>query len=431
MSHDKVPTSKIERASRFLRTGAKVGVNYAKHYGTRVFDKNADRGKLDEANAKDIFDEFSELRGSALKIAQMLSVDTINLSASFTNVLQKAQYSVPPMSGPLAVQAFRKSMGKSPEEVFDKFSPNAKKAASMGQVHEAEKDGMKLAVKIQYPGVADSIKSDIKMVKSIAPRIARVKSSELEPYFQEVESKLLEEADYRKELQNSVAFKAECEGLDGILFPDYFEEWSSDRVITMKWMPGIHLKEFLDQKPSEEMRHKVAKNLWDFYEFQIHKLRKVNADPHPGNFLIQEDGSICVLDFGCTKALDDELYENYFAMADPYLFDDMENAKQLFRRLELLRPDDTPEKEKKVLNIFQRLLQLISRPYHEGRFNFNEKAFYDKMMEVSKEISEMRDVRGSKDFLFINRTYMGLYAFFRELDVTLETACQYRDFLRK
>jgi predicted unusual protein kinase regulating ubiquinone biosynthesis (AarF/ABC1/UbiB family) len=426
MAQDRVPTGKIERASKFLKTGIKVGGNYVKHY----LSASKDKTKLDEQNAKDIFEGFSELRGSALKIAQILSMDSINLSQSFTEVMQKAQYSVPPMSAPLAVQAFTRSIGKSPEKVFDKFDALAHKAASMGQVHVAYKGGKKLAVKIQYPGVADSIQSDIKMVKSVAPKFVNASIQELNPFFEEVEARLMEEADYRKELINSLAFKEKCANLPGIIFPEYFPDLSSDRVITMEWLEGQHLKEFLATQPSAELRRQLATNIWNFYEFQIHKLRAINADPHPGNFLFREDGTVGVLDFGCTKVLSQELYDDYFTLADPHLFDDKDFAEHVLLKLEILRENDTPEKRNIITKLFRELITLIATPYHEGKFYFNNDAFYEKLSKVGLEISKLREVRGSKDFLFINRTYYGLYALFQQLDVELETACQYRNFLR-
>jgi predicted unusual protein kinase regulating ubiquinone biosynthesis (AarF/ABC1/UbiB family) len=428
---DKLPTSKIERAARFLKTGLKVGANYAKHYGQKALFQNPDRAELERANATDIFDGFSQLRGSALKVAQMLSLDTINFSQSFTTVMQKAQYSVPPMSAPLAVQAFKNSIGKSPEAVFSKFNPNAHKAASMGQVHLAEKDGKRLAVKIQYPGVADSVKSDLNMVKGIAPRIMNTPLSELQPYFEEIEARLLDEADYKLELKNSLAFKNECKDLKGILFPEYFPELSSDRVITMEWMDGLHLKEFLETQPSDEIRHKAAKAIWDFYEFQIHVLRKVNADPHPGNFLFRPDGTVVVLDFGCTKVLSDQLYNDYFTLAEPYLFDDKSRARETLFRLQILRPTDGEQKIAYLTGLFAKLITEISRPYHQGMFDFNDELYYENFGNIALEISRLRELRGSKEFLFLNRTYYGLFTMFKELDVELETACQYKNFLKK
>lgn len=430
MTQDKLPTSKIERASKFLKTGVKVGSNYVKHYGQKVLlNREMDRDDLDRQNANDIFDSFAELRGSALKMAQMLSMDTFNLSSAFTDVMQKAQYSVPPMSPPMAVQAFKNSMGKSPEQVFDRFEAQAHKAASMGQVHTAWKDGKKIAVKIQYPGVADSIKSDVRLVKSVAPRIVNTTSAELAPFFLEIEERLLEEADYTLELKKSIEFRESCKDLEGIVFPEYYPEMSSQRVISMEWIEGQHLKEFLQSNPSREIMQKAAENLWAFYEYQMHVLRTLNADPHPGNFLFRQDGSIGVLDFGCTKTLTQELYDDYFALAEPGLFKDRPRVEEVMRKLQILRPTDSREKVEHLIDLFERLISNIAEPYHKGFFKFDHDPFYEEMTEISMELSKMREVRGTRDFLFINRTYYGLYALFRELKAELNTTCKYRDFL--
>src|SRR5690606_5459271 len=135
---------------------------------------------------------------------QMLSMDKAVLPKAYSEKFTLAQYQAPPLSAPLVVNTFVKSIGKKPQELFDSFEPHAKNAASIGQVHEAWKEGKKLAVKIQYPGVAESIQSDLKMVKPIALRMFNLSEKELKKYINEVEGKLLEETDYELELKRSV-----------------------------------------------------------------------------------------------------------------------------------------------------------------------------------------------------------------------------------
>ncbi len=422
-----IPTSKIGRASKFLKTGLNVGKNYLKHYGKKMLNQEVSQDDLDRENAEDILKGFSELRGAALKVAQMMSMDSINFSATFTDIMSKAQYSVPPMSGPMAVRVFKRSTGKDPEEVFDKFNPKAARAASMGQVHEAWLNGKKLAVKIQYPGVAESIESDLKLVKSLATKLMKMSSQELVPYFEEIYQKLKEEADYELELRVSMEFRELCKDLENIVFPQYYPELSSDKVIVMDWLEGMHLKEFLKTNPSYDLRLKVAKNLWNFYEYQIHVLRQVNADPHPGNFLIQQDGTIGVIDFGCTKKLDDELYHDYFGLANPKLYEDEQLLEKVLRRIEILRPTDSAEKAAHVKEIFLQLIKLIAKPYHVEEFDFTDESYYQALRDVSAEITKLRELRGKKDFLFLNKTLYGLYTYFQELGVKFDARSRYVD----
>ena len=158
---DYIPTSKIERATKLVQTGAKVGVNYLKYYGEKIVNSDLTRDKLNEDNAEDIYDGLKSLKGSALKVAQMLSMDKNFLPQAYVEKFSLSQFSVPPLSAPLVLKTFKSNFGKTPYEIFDEFNAESVNAASIGQVHLAKKNGKKLAVKIQYPGVANSISSDL------------------------------------------------------------------------------------------------------------------------------------------------------------------------------------------------------------------------------------------------------------------------------
>ena len=144
-----MPVSKMQRAGEFVSTGAKIGRNYLKHYGKSLITGDTSKETLHQDNAVDIYDSLSKLKGSALKVAQMLSMDKSLLPAAYQQQFSMAQYSAPPLSYPLVVRTFEKYFKKKPTEIFDNFSVTAKNAASMGQVHEATLSGKKLAIKIQ------------------------------------------------------------------------------------------------------------------------------------------------------------------------------------------------------------------------------------------------------------------------------------------
>ncbi|MBP8793806.1 MAG: AarF/ABC1/UbiB kinase family protein, partial [Lutibacter sp.] len=166
---DSIPVTKLQRASKLVQTGAKVGVNYLKYYGDKLTTtESIAKEKLNKNNAEDIYDGLKKLKGSALKVAQMLSMEKSILPQAYVEKFSLSQFSVPPLSAPLVTKTFKKYFGKTPNEVFDTFDANSINAASIGQVHKAEKDGKTFAVKIQYPGIANSISSDLAMVKPIA-----------------------------------------------------------------------------------------------------------------------------------------------------------------------------------------------------------------------------------------------------------------------
>ena len=214
-----IPVSKVQRAAKFISTGAKVGGNYVKHYAKKMVNPSLDREELHKDNASDIYNSLSQLKGSALKVAQMMSMDKNLLPRAYQDKFTMAQYSAPPLSYPLVVKTFQQYFQKTPEQLFDTFTRAAVNAASIGQVHQATKDGKTLAVKIQYPGVAQSVTSDLKLVKPIALRILNMNAQDLDHYMQEVEERLLEETDYHLEVQRSREISEACGDIPNLRFP--------------------------------------------------------------------------------------------------------------------------------------------------------------------------------------------------------------------
>jgi len=222
---DRVPKTKIERATKLMKVGAKVGGNYIKYVGNRMFSSEEEaREKLNVANADSIYDGLSELKGSAIKMAQMMSMDDSILPKAYVEKFSLAQFSVPPISGPLVRKVITKELGASPSQIFDTFNSDSKFAASIGQVHQGTKDGQKLAIKVQYPGVADSIGSDLQLVKPFALRMFNLKSEEVEDYFDEVKSKLYEETDYQLEMNSLKRIRQDCAGFPNLQIPKVYEE---------------------------------------------------------------------------------------------------------------------------------------------------------------------------------------------------------------
>ncbi|WP_320814131.1 ABC1 kinase family protein [Flavobacterium sp.] len=413
---DSIPTSKIQRASKLIQTGAKVGVNYLKYYGDKLVKTEEEaKESLNQSNAEDIYDGLKQMKGSALKVAQMLSMEKSILPRAYVEKFSLSQFSVPPLSAPLVMKTFKSYFGKSPNEIFDTFNPNSINAASIGQVHQAELEGKKLAIKIQYPGVAQSISSDLALVKPIAIKMFNIKGKDSDKYFQEVESKLIEETDYINEVKQSKEIAKACKHLPNLEFPEYYEKWSSDRIITMDWMTGKHLSEFTAINTSQEVSNTIGQALWDFYMYQMHVIKKVHADPHPGNFLVSEEGKLIVLDFGCMKEVPEDFYVPYFELAKKEIINNPILFEEKLYELEILKPEDTTEEKVFFSKLFHELLSLFTQPFHEETFDFSDDVFFNKMAELgeryskSTEIRNMNGNRGSKHFIYINRTFFGLY----------------------
>jgi predicted unusual protein kinase regulating ubiquinone biosynthesis (AarF/ABC1/UbiB family) len=419
---DKIPTSKIQRASKLVTTGAKVGVNYMKYYGDKMVTNKEDaKERLNKNNAEDIYDSLKQLKGSALKVAQMLSMEKTILPQAYVEKFSLAQFSVPPLSPALVLKTFKKYFGKTPDELYDTFNSTSINAASIGQVHIAEKDGKKLAVKIQYPGVADSITSDLAMVKPIAMSMFNIKGKDSDKYFKEVETKLIEETNYILEVQQSQEIANACAHIPNLKFPKYYEDLSSDRIITMDYMEGEHLSEFTKHNIDEDKANKIGQALWDFYMYQIHKLKKVHADPHPGNFLISKEGNLIALDFGCVKTIPEDFYIPYFELAKKENITNQETFTSMLYDLEILKTEDTEEEKIFFTKMFHDMLSLFSLPLQDETFDFSNDVFFSKIAQLAEKYSKNTQIRkynanrGSKHFIYMNRTFFGLYNLMFEL----------------
>ena len=412
---DSIPTGKMERVTKLVTTGVKVGGNYLKYYGEKVVNPSLTKDKLHESNATDIYDGLKELKGSALKVAQMLSMEKNLLPQSYVDKFSLSQFSVPPLSAPLVRKTFKTYFKQYPEELFDTFSPDSINAASIGQVHKATKNGKQLAVKIQYPGIRESIGSDIALVKPIAVRMFNLQGTSDE-YFQEVEDKLTEETDYKLELSQSMAVIIDCEKIDNLLFPNYYPEYSSDKIITMDWMNGIHLSEFCSSNASQEQRDKVGQTLWNFYMYQIHQLKKFHADPHPGNFLVDKNDNLIAIDFGCMKEIPNDFYVPYFEVSTPNSLKDMDYFTKKLFELEILKTTDSPKELAFFTDMFHELLSVFTQPIQAEIFDFAQPEFQAQIAALSekfasdKTLRKMNGNRGSKHFIYVNRTFFGLYS---------------------
>ena len=423
----KIPSSKVQRASRFVRTGLKVGGNYIKHYSKQLVGSEASRDALDAQNAADIYDTLSELKGSALKVAQMLSMDRGILPEAFSKQFAQAQHKAPALSGPLIVKTFRQYFGQSPAALYDRFEMQATHAASIGQVHRAEKDGQALAVKIQYPGVADSVVSDLRIVRPFARQLFGWKDADLEVYFEEVQERLLEETDYALELERGSWLAQQCRDLPHLVFPQYYPELSAPRVVTMSWLEGMHMDDFLASAPSQAVRDRAGQALWDFYNYQVHQLRLMHADAHPGNFLFRADGTVGVLDFGCVKEIPEGFYQTYFALLQPRILGDDDAFLASCRAAQIIHEDDTAEEVALYAGIFREALDLVLTPFHQEVFDFGDGAYFDRIyaygdqMGRNPALRRTKSPRGDKDGLYLNRTYFGLFSILHQLGARVHT----------
>lgn len=423
MSND-FPSTKLERGKIFAKTGLKVGTNYAKRYLKKSVGKKETQeegSKFHTQNARQVFNEFSKLRGTALKIAQSLSMDEGMLPQEFTEVMTESQYSVPPINKALARSIIKKELGDYPENLFAEFDTEAIAAASIGQVHRAiTKEGKKVAVKIQYPNVKNTIHSDMVMAKTIIRRFMKGEQN-LDEYFDEIESTLLEETNYYQEAEYLKYFHNRYSS-EKYIIPEYIEELSTNKVLTMTFIEGMHLKELLATDPSQEERDYFGQLLWNFFHDQVEQRNFIHADTHPGNFFFREDGKLGIIDFGCVKKFSEEFTHNYMRLLPTHLEQDEQKIRELYILLNIIKENpENPKKEEEFFQFCKAYGDTFAMPYMDNEFNFGDPEFKEKTTRFAKELPIKNEARGDKNFIYSTKVHLGLYSILMKLGATINT----------
>ena len=216
--------------------------------------------------------------------------------------------------------------------------------------------------------------------------------------------------------------------MEGVFFPRYYPEFSGKRIITMEWLEGLHLADFLKTNPSQDTRDLVGQRLWDFYHYQIHELFKLHADPHPGNFLFRPDGTLGILDFGCVKEIPESFYRNYFGMVRRDLLAEGNEAERdiLFRNMGFIYDRDSPSERRMFTELFCEMIELLARPFHSDVFDFKDETYFKQIYAMSERVQADRNVRsnksvrGKKDAIYIDRTYFGIYHILHDLGARIQ-----------
>ena len=416
-----IPEGKIARTGVAGIAAAKVGLGELHHKMKRPFLSNSmvkkEKEVLDDKNAKILFNALSQLRGTALKVAQMLGMEQGLLPDSYRKELSKSFHQVPPLNRVLVRKVMLAELKQTPENLYKKFENNAFAAASLGQVHRAQTDdGTDVAVKVQYPGINVSIESDLTLIRGIAHGMSNTKI--ILQSLDEIEERLKEEIDYQIEAKNTQWFQQNIE-LEGISIPRVFEALSTNRVLTTEFIQGMHLEQWLETNPSQESRNTAAQLLYDFFLYSSEELQCLHADPNPGNYLFQQDGTITIIDFGCVRHLSDQFNSEFSQLMKAYVDDDPESLFSAYEELGMKHSNPNDDFYKNVLRPFG---QWVSEPFKSESFDFAKHHDYTyRGKESIKILHDMMNVdRIAEEFIFHNRTLYGLYQIFERMGATVK-----------
>jgi predicted unusual protein kinase regulating ubiquinone biosynthesis (AarF/ABC1/UbiB family) len=410
----RVPLGALQRLGTLGALQAQIFLAYTSWW-VRSWFRSAERSQqaLVETHlrvALQLLAGMSYLRGVVMKAGQMLANLPGVVPDQIVDALENLHFQAPPMHFALLREHVRNELGGEPEEVFARFDTRPFAAASLGQVHRARlKSGEEVAVKVQYPGIGTTIRSDFRNLFALMTPLRVSKDWEnVKAQLEDLRRVLEWETDYEQEAQFQRKARSLFREDDRILVPRVYEQHSTRRVLTMELVQGVHIHDFLASNPAQELRDQFGALIiraWDRLFFASH----VNyADLHPGNFLFQSDGRLGMLDFGCVRPFSDREWE-LMRLAMRAIDGNREEQLRYAKRSVALGENDPIDPEHQRL--LEKLIEWTWRPgRHRGPFDFGDGQFLREGAEIFQELTRKRLTRGEPLCVFAARMFFGLFA---------------------
>jgi predicted unusual protein kinase regulating ubiquinone biosynthesis (AarF/ABC1/UbiB family) len=421
-SGSRITTGRYGRLARLGRLSARLWSSWAGAKVRRLFASKERRARYDEERRKRdaaaVTETMGQMKGAVMKLGQMLSFVSDSIPAEYQTALESLQASAPPMDFALIRDVAEGEFGKPLERMFARFDEKPLAAASIGQVHRAQlPSGEEVVVKIQYPGVAEAIQADLANV-AFLHRIAALfyPAMEPKPIIAELRGRVLEELDYINEAKNQRAFYDLYEGHPFIRIPKVFESHSTARVLTSEYVEGRRYDDI--RNSDDETRARFAEALYRFVFGSIIRYGVFNGDPHPGNYLYDDQGRVVFLDYGCVKYFPEPMLRNWLALIEAHIDENPEAFREQIVELGFLE-HGSPVTAETIYDYFG----YIYRP-----FKFDEEFEYTS--EYSEQTSALmlkpegpfeklpKQLNLPADFLFVNRIQWGVVSILTQLNAS-------------
>lgn len=416
----------LGRGIRLGKIGLSLTGSYLAYQLQNIFLGSAGRHKRRQSFRKKASHrarkELESLKGPAMKVGQILSMMGHVLPEEVIEELSHLQGRAPGMHPTMARAQFKSALGKYPEEMFREFEESPFAAASLGQVHRATtKNGERVAVKIQYPAIRTAIENDFKLLRS-ATIPGRLSGFFPDSLIDEVQTGFLRETDYLDEARNIEFFRQQFAPFDYIELPQVYPKLSNERILTMSLLRGVHIDEFLAKKPSSRIRNRLGYQLAELYHFQLRQARAFHADPHPGNYLFREDGTIGLVDFGCVKFSSPGLAQ----LADCFISRAWLGGEAEFNRMiPLILGPNASAKSAQARRIMNAIIDFYNLIFPTDTPGENEVDFGDiKFMRTLTGLWDVavRNKFVNPEFAFASRAELGLYNLLHKLSAKVDTA---------
>ena len=419
-----VPIGAFRRLRVLGTLQAEVGAAYLFHW-LRGWFKDADDQKKHLAEthwrtALRVLDGMSFMRGAMIKAGQMLANFPDIVPSAFVETFERLHFDAPPMHWSLLKEMVHNELGEDADERFASFDKRAFAAASLGQVHRARlKTGQDVAVKIQYPGIARTIRQDIHNLffYMLPARLSRDWENQKQQ-FEDLRIRLERETDYAQEAAMQDRVRALFREDDGIVVPRVYREHSTERVLTMDYLHGRTLDEFVAANPPQEERNEFGRMILRAWYRMLYAGRLFYADIHPGNFLFLDDGRLGLIDFGLVMELDDELWRQFRNIDRPMTTGNREDRIQAMKEWHGI---DDEKRYEEGLRLSEQLSDWFWRcRYCGGEFDFGDEADFRRGVNLMIEIGRKRFTRGYPCQPLIARQTFGIRSILYRLKAKID-----------
>ncbi|WP_436795226.1 ABC1 kinase family protein [Actinospongicola halichondriae] len=416
-------SSGVARSAQVAKIGGRAGGTYALHRARRVFADAERRESLDTEfemkTAAHIAESLGNMKGAMMKLGQMASYLDAGMPPHVREALAQLQSDAPPMSAELAAGVVEAELGAPPDVVFAEWDPVPIASASIGQVHRAmTKDGVAVAVKVQYPGVDEAIESDLGSANLLFGGLAMLfPGLDSGPVVEELRERLVEELDYRLEADNQRFFADAYRDHPFIDVPEVIDELSTRRVLTTELADGVRFDEMLQW--SQDERDLAAETLFRFVFRSMYGLQAFNGDPHPGNYLFRPGGHVVFLDYGLVKRFTDDEVEVFSSMLRSFVFDgDVVSFRATLDEIGLL-PADAEFDEDLVVEYFGHFYEWVLADEEKTMTPEYGSESVRRFFDASGPYGEiMKAANVPPSFVIVQRINLGLYALMGDMHAT-------------
>jgi predicted unusual protein kinase regulating ubiquinone biosynthesis (AarF/ABC1/UbiB family) len=428
----KIKSGALSRGLSLAKMSLNVGAKAAGHAIGGVFsgaepeDKKGERLKLLlMSQLKVLSTELGQLKGSVMKVGQMLSVvGEYFLPPEANEFLKSLQSHSPPLAWSEIEKVLKRELGpQSLSELVISHEPIA--SASLGQVHRAvrKSDGAVIALKIQYPGVDQAIEGDLKVLKYVFSVTKLIpKGPQYDQIFEEVKTMLHQEVDYVQEMKTTQEFKELLKDFPRYIVPTPFPEYSTRRVLATSLEEGVAIDSGEAKIFSQERRNAIAQDVLRLYFMEIFKFNAMQTDPHFGNYRVRvgktpEDDKLILFDFGAVRKFPKKFISHYRELVAGCLDQDKEKIEKAATDLQFMHTDDTPE----MIEEFVNLCLLIIEPFRSGLYRWGETDLPNRVgVSASKLALSFRLRPPPREIVFLDRKMAGVFIFLSVLKAEVD-----------